>query len=80
MKVLPLILAVCGLTLGCALGQSTAPAFPANGANYKLFPNAKPPLVPMPQEIEWANKTLEIKSVGLAAHPSDTKPEQMNFI
>ncbi len=80
MKVLPLILAVCGLTLGCALGQSTAPAFPANGANYKLFPNAKPPLVPMPQEIEWANKTIELKSVRLAAPTSVSYPAQMNFI
>ncbi len=80
MKVLPLVLAVCGLTLGCAFGQSTAPAFPANGANYKLFPDAKPPLVPMPQEIKWLNKTVGLESARIVAPSSVDFPEQMKFI
>ena len=39
-----------------AWGQDTAPSFPANGANYRLFPADQPPLVPRPQQLRWEGR------------------------
>ena len=65
-----------------AWGQDTAPSFPANGANYRLFPADQPPLVPKPQQLHWTGKAIRVQSVRiLAPSPSRTSyPEQMKFI
>ena len=65
-----------------AWGQDTAPSFPANGANYRLFPADQPPLVPKPQQLHWTGKAIPVQSVRiLAPSPSRTSyPEQMKFI
>ena len=63
-------------------GQDTAPSFPANGANYRLFPAERPPLVPKPQQLLWDGRAIPVQSVRiLAPSPSKTSyPEQMKFI
>ena len=43
-----------------AWGQDTAPSFPANGANYRLFPADQPPLVPKPQQLHWTGKAIRV--------------------
>ena len=65
-----------------AWGQDTAPSFPANGANYRLFPADRPPLVPKPQQLRWDGRAIPVQSVRiLAPSPSRTSyPEQMKFI
>ena len=65
-----------------AWGQDTAPSFPANGANYRLFPADRPPLVPKPQQLRWDDRAIPVQSVRiLAPSPSRTSyPEQMKFI
>ncbi len=41
-----------------APAPSTPKAYPANGANYRRFDNATPPLLPLPQRVEWAGTAL----------------------
>ncbi len=45
---------------------STAPAYPAEGANYKRFPLEQPPLLPLPQKLEWAGKALPLSGIDYA--------------
>ncbi|MFR4224282.1 MAG: hypothetical protein ACLT38_12170 [Akkermansia sp.] len=79
-----LLLSFAWMCMACAgaWGQDTAPSFPANGANYRLFPADQPPLVPKPQQLHWTGKAIRVQSVRiLAPSPSRTSyPEQMKFI
>ncbi len=43
---------------------STPKAYPADGANYGRFSMAKPPLLPMPQKVEWAEKRLTLTQIN----------------
>ncbi len=55
--------------------------YPADGANYARFSKEQPPLLPMPQEVSWEQKSFEITSVSsnnLVLQGRDA--EQMNFI
>lgn len=63
--ILPVI-CLC-LAVGGVLGQDTAPAFPANGPNYRMFPADRPPLVPMPQQVKWSGRAVPVQSVRIQA-------------
>lgn len=78
--ILPVI-CLC-LAVGGVRGQDTAPAFPANGPNYRMFPADRPPLVPMPQQVKWSGRAVPVQSVRIQAPaPARTSyPEQMKFI
>lgn len=80
MKSLCMAVFLC-VTAG-AFGANTAPLFPADGPNYKLFSSEQPPLVPKPRQLEWKEKAIPLSSVRiLAPAPASTGyPEQMKFI
>lgn len=63
-------------------GADTSPSFPADGANYRLFPVDKPPLVPKPRQVTWAGRAIPVESARIVSPaPSQTSyPEQMAFI
>ncbi len=42
---------------------STPKAYPANGANYARFAAEAPPLLPLPQQVEWLQKALTLTGV-----------------
>ncbi len=60
----------CAVGLLSALTVTAAPAapataksYPANGANYARFENAAPPLLPLPQQVEWAQEALPLTGI-----------------
>ncbi len=61
-RILPLLCCALGL-LGPVMAASTPKDYPANGANYGRFSMDKPPLLPLPQQLKWVGKTLELKNV-----------------
>ncbi len=76
MKTLPLIIALFSAILPAPAAPATT-AFPANGANYARFPSARPPLLPMPQQVEWGNAALPLERAraldASALSPSERK-------
>ncbi len=80
MKFFSIAVALFGMSLGGAFGQDSAPAYPADGANYMLYPTAKPPLVPMPQMLKWGAKSLKLDSVRIEMPKGVSYPEQLRFI
>lgn len=59
---------------------STAHLMPASSPNYRLFPNERPPLLPMPADIKWAGKAAELTRVECVFPSKTSYPEQMNLI
>lgn len=60
----------------------TPSAYPASGGNYALFPNERPPLVPLPQQVGWKDEARVLTAVRVVApDPASTEyPEQMALI
>ncbi len=46
-----------------ATASSTPKAYPADGANYAKFTAAEPPLLPLPQQVEWDGKAYGLDKV-----------------
>ncbi|MFI3244529.1 MAG: family 20 glycosylhydrolase, partial [Akkermansia sp.] len=56
------------LCLGASLSfatPSTSTQYPADGDNYAQFQVEQPPLLPMPQEVQWKGKCLALTGVSL---------------
>ncbi len=56
---------LCCLAAWPGTAADTAPNCPSNGANYQLFPDVAPPLVPKPQELSWQNKSILLPDVQI---------------
>ena len=79
------------MALGVVLFCGQAPAaetipseklYPCDGDNYMRFAVDAPPLMPMPQKVDWKGKALAFKeaSVSLAATGKQADSEQMKLI
>ncbi len=69
--ILSLFALIPPLQTAAAADFSTPKAYPADGANYGHFSMAKPPLLPLPQRVEWEDKKLNIKEIN---HSIDASP------
>ncbi len=62
------LLCLCGLLAPAGATPdapfSTPKSYPADGANYGRFSMAKPPLLPLPQQVEWADKRVILHSIN----------------
>ncbi len=71
----PLFLALfCLLSPAPAAAEtafSTPKAYPADGANYGRFSMAKPPLLPLPQQLKWDNKALLLREINYTIDASE---------
>ena len=75
-----LALVICGATLATSYAAPTSAKYPATGSNYALFKTAKPPLVPMPQQIDWTNKFTVLTEVSIHEPKQVSDEKQMNFV
>lgn len=76
-----LIIALLAVPL-FGMAAETSNIYPANGANYRLFTNEQPPLLPKPKEVEWQGHSQAVTTVSIN-YPSPQStgyPAQMDFI
>ncbi|MFR1411908.1 MAG: hypothetical protein ACLSUW_06165 [Akkermansia sp.] len=63
-----LLLSFAWVCMACAGAWGRIrPRLPANGANYRLFPADRPPLVPKPQQLRWDDRAIPVQSVRILA-------------
>lgn len=75
------LLALAGFAGSLQASPDTSSLYPADGANYAKFSNENPPLVPMPQTIQWSDKSVQLSSVSLVAPAIEGRDaEQMQLI
>lgn len=81
---IPLLSTILCLTslFSHAQESTTSALFPANSPNYQLFPANRPPLLPSPQSILWADKTIPLSAVNIIAPEKTAKldPDKMALI
>lgn len=61
---------LCCLAAWTGIAADTSPEYPANGANYRLYPDEAPPLVPKPQELTWRGKAIPLSAVRIDLPPA----------
>ncbi len=61
MRGMRIVFLLCVLLSGSLMwAASTSEDFPANGANYRRFASSRPPLLPMPQQVDWKETEVEL--------------------
>ncbi len=71
---LPSLLCMLGLLAPLSVAaapSSTSAAYPANGENYGRFAMSQPPLLPLPQKLEWAGKSIILREINYAINAAD---------
>ncbi len=64
----------------CLFAAETSTKYPSNGPNYARFSVAEPPLVPMPQDVQWLQRSVAVKQARLAVVGKIHDKAQMDFI
>lgn len=54
-------------------------SYPSDSANYAKFPVEKPPLIPIPQEISWSDKSIVLGPVDIVL-PKEGDKKQRDFL